>query len=222
MLFLVPTPIGNLDDITFRAVKVLNEVDQILAEDTRQSTKLLKHYDISSPMRSFHAHNEHGIVDQIISDLKGGKNYALITDAGTPAISDPGFLLVRACKKQGIDVSCLPGPTALIPALAASGIPCDKFFFEGFLPTKKGRKSRWDYLQTLKATIIIYESPYRVVKTLGEIKEYFGDNTQVCVAREISKVYEEITTKSAVLQFEDYSTRKSIKGEFVIVISKIG
>jgi len=220
MLYLVPTPIGNLNDITFRAIEVLREVDQILAEDTRQSAKLLKHFDISTSMRSFHAHNEHGILDQIINQLSSGKDFALISDAGTPAISDPGFLLVRACKENGIEVSCLPGATAFIPALAASGIPCDKFFFEGFLPTKKGRKTRWEYLTSLNTTIVLYESPFRIVKTLNDIKEHFGSEILVCVAREISKMYEEISTRPVIDLLEDYTSRKSIKGEFVIIVSK--
>jgi len=220
MLYLVPTPIGNLKDITFRAIEVLKSVDQILAEDTRQSGKLLKHYDISTPMRSFHAHNEHKLVDSIVLELLSGKIFALITDAGTPAISDPGFLLVRACREKDIDVTCLPGATAFVPALAASGIPCDKFFFEGFLPVKKGRKSRLEFLAQLNTTIVLYESPFRVVRTLNDIKEYFGEDVLVSVVREISKVYEEIATAPVGKIIEEFSSRASLKGEFVLIISK--
>lgn len=220
MLYLVPTPVGNLEDMTFRAINVLKEVDLILAEDTRTSGKLMKHFEISTPMRSFHAHNEHGVLDQIITTLQSGSEIALITDAGTPAISDPGFLLVRAAVDLGIKVTCLPGATAFVPALAASGLPSDRFHFEGFLPTKKGRKTRWEYLKTLQNTIVLYESPYRIVKALKEIQDHFGEDTQVCIAREISKMYEEITTTSVSAQLDDYGQRKSIKGEFVIIIGK--
>ncbi len=220
MLYLVPTPIGNLKDITLRAIEVLKSVDQILAEDTRQSAKLLKHYDISTPMRSFHAHNEHKLVDSIVQELLNAKTFALITDAGTPAISDPGFLLVRACRLKGINVTCLPGATAFVPALAASGIPCDKFFFEGFLPVKKGRKSRLEYLAQLNTTIVLYESPFRVLRTLNDIKEYFGEDTLVSAVREISKIYEEVLTAPVQEIIKEYSSRTSVKGEFVIVISR--
>ena len=220
MLYLVPTPIGNLKDMTFRAIDTLNEVDLILAEDTRTSGKLLKHFDIKTPMRSFHAHNEHGITDQIITQLKTGADIALITDAGTPAISDPGFLLVRACRSANIDVACLPGATAFVPALASSGIPCDKFFFEGFLPQKKGRKTRWEYLVSLNTTVVLYESPHRINKALNEIVTHFGEERQVSVCREISKVYEEVLTGTASDLLENFKERKSVKGEFVVVISK--
>ena len=220
MLYLVPTPIGNLKDMTFRAIDTLNEVDLILAEDTRTSGKLLKHFDIKTPMRSFHAHNEHGITDQIITQLKTGADIALITDAGTPAISDPGFLLVRACRSANIDVACLPGATAFVPALASSGIPCDKFFFEGFLPQKKGRKTRWEYLVSLNTTVVLYESPHRINKALNEIVTHFGQERQVSVCREISKVYEEVLTGTASDLLENFKERKSVKGEFVVVISK--
>ncbi|MDG2448360.1 MAG: 16S rRNA (cytidine(1402)-2'-O)-methyltransferase [Saprospiraceae bacterium] len=220
MLYLVPTPIGNLKDMTLRSLEVLGEVDLILAEDTRLSGKLLKHYDISTPMRSFHAHNEHGITEQIVTQLSGGIKMALITDAGTPSISDPGFLLVRACRAQDINVICLPGATAFVPVLAASGLPCDKFYFEGFLPNKKGRKTRWEYLATLDTTIVFYESPYRVLKALEEIQVHFGPERMVSIGREISKIYEEIKTASVADLLEDFKSRKSIKGEFVIVVSK--
>ena len=220
MLYLVPTPIGNLKDMTFRSIEVLEEVDLILAEDTRQSGKLLKHYEISTPMRSFHAHNEHGITEQIVSQLLNGTTMALITDAGTPGISDPGFLLVRACKENDINVICLPGATAFVPVLVASGLPCDKFYFEGFLPHKKGRQTRWEYLSKLDTTIVLYESPYRLIKALEEISTHFGAEKMVSIGREISKVYEEIITAPVETLLEEFKTRKSIKGEFVLVISK--
>jgi len=172
MLYLVPTPVGNLSDMTYRAVEVLKTVSYILAEDTRTSGRLLKHYEIETSMRSYHAHNEHKTVDRIIDELKTEVDIALITDAGTPAISDPGFLLVRACHENDIAVTCLPGATALIPALASSGIPCDRFHFEGFLPHKKGRQTRWKYLAQLEHTIALYESPHRIKKCLKEISEY--------------------------------------------------
>ena len=220
MLYLVPTPIGNLKDMTFRSIEVLEEVDLILAEDTRQSGKLLKHYEISTPMRSFHAHNEHGITEHIVSQLLNGTSMALITDAGTPGISDPGFLLVRACKENDINVICLPGATAFVPVLVASGLPCDKFYFEGFLPHKKGRQTRWEYLSKLDTTIVLYESPYRLIKALEEISTHFGAEKMVSIGREISKVYEEIITAPVETLLEEFKTRKSIKGEFVLVISK--
>lgn len=220
MLYLVPTPIGNLKDMTFRSIEVLEEVDLILAEDTRQSGKLLKHYEVSTPMRSFHAHNEHGITEKIVSQLLNGTRMALITDAGTPGISDPGFLLVRACKENDINVICLPGATAFVPVLVASGLPCDKFYFEGFLPHKKGRRTRWEYLSKLDTTIVLYESPYRLIKALEEISTHFGAEKMVSIGREISKVYEEIITAPVETLLEEFKTRKSVKGEFVLVISK--
>jgi 16S rRNA (cytidine1402-2'-O)-methyltransferase len=220
MLYLVPTPIGNLKDMTFRSIDVLEEVDLILAEDTRQSGKLLKHYEVSTPMRSFHAHNEHGITEKIVSQLLNGTRMALITDAGTPGISDPGFLLVRACKENDINVICLPGATAFVPVLVASGLPCDKFYFEGFLPHKKGRQTRWEYLSKLDTTIVLYESPYRVIKALEEISTHFSAEKMVSIGREISKVYEEIITAPVETLLEEFKTRKSVKGEFVLVISK--
>ncbi|MEE9371844.1 MAG: 16S rRNA (cytidine(1402)-2'-O)-methyltransferase [Saprospiraceae bacterium] len=216
----MPTPIGNLKDITLRSLEVLGDVDLILAEDTRQSGKLLNHYNISTPMRSFHTHNEHGITDQIILQLKSGIDMALITDAGTPGISDPGFLLVRACKEKDINVTCLPGATAFVPVLAASGLPCDKFYFEGFLPNKKGRKTRWEFLSNLDTTVVIYESPYRVLKALEEIIVHYGSERKVSVGREISKMYEEIITGNVGLILDNFKARTSIKGEFVIVIAK--
>ena len=220
MLYVVPTPVGNLSDITFRAIEVLQSVDLILAEDTRHSGKLLKHFQIETPMRSYHAHNEHKIVEGIVDEIKKGKSMALITDAGTPGISDPGFLLIHAFKNENITVTTLPGPTAFVPALVSSGIPCDKFFFEGFLPVKKGRKTRFLWLYELNTTIVLYESPFRLIKTLKEIEEYFGKERKVCVAREISKVYEEIVTGSVEEIKQQFDSRPKIKGEIVLIISK--
>ncbi len=216
-LYLVPTPIGNLDDMTFRAIKVLQEVDIILAEDTRTSGKLLKHFEISTPMRSFHMHNEHKILDNIIEKLRGGEVMALISDAGTPAISDPGFLLTRACIKNNIDVECLPGATAFVPALVNSGLPNDKFVFEGFLPVKRGRQTRLKFLADETRTMIFYESPHKLIKTLNNFTEFFGEDRSVSVSREISKLYEE-TFRGTLKEVLDYFTNKTPKGEFVIVV----
>ena len=217
MLFLVPTPIGNLDDITLRAIKTLNDCDVVLSEDTRTSGKLLKHYNIDKPLWSFHAFNEHKALKNIIDHLKQGKNIALISDAGTPGISDPGFLLVRECQSNDIKVSCLPGATAFVPALVASGMTTDKFYFEGFLPHKKGRQTRWKFLCLLDVTIILYESPHRLMKCLEEIKEFVGEHRRVCVAREISKIYEEFITMP-VSDLIVHFTAHPAKGEIVIVI----
>lgn len=221
MLYLVPTPIGNLEDITLRALHILRSADFILAEDTRTSGVLMKHYQITTPLRSYHAFNEHKIIESIIDQLKEGKNIALVTDAGTPGISDPGFLLVRACVKREIKVSCLPGPVAFIPLLVASGLPCDKFFFEGFLPHKKGRQTRWKYLCTLGHTFVLYESPHRLVKCLEEVIRYCGENRLVAVGREISKMFEEIKTGTA-LQVKEYYSSKPPKGEIVIAVAGHG
>jgi 16S rRNA (cytidine1402-2'-O)-methyltransferase len=219
MLYLVPTPIGNLEDITLRAITILKEVDLILAEDTRTTGKLLKHFDISTHTRSYHIHNEHKILDSIISDLKAGSKMALVSDAGTPSISDPGFLLIRECISNEIKVSCLPGPTAIIPALVSSGFPTDKFFFEGFLPHKKGRQSRLKFLASLGSTCILYESPHRVVKCLKELKEHFGPERKACVSREISKIYEEHSRGSLEELHLEYESRSAVKGEIVIIVS---
>ena len=219
MLYLIPTPIGNREDITQRALRLLGDVDLILAEDTRTSGPLLKHYGIETPMRAYHAHNEHALVDQLVTELKAGATYALITDAGTPGISDPGFLLVRACREAAIDVSCLPGPAAFVPALAASGIPCDRFHFEGFLPHKKGRQTRLQYLAELPNTFVLYESPHRIAKLLGQLAEHCGPDRQASVAREISKLYEEITTDTLAALYADYSARGKVKGEIVVVVA---
>ena len=221
MLYIVPTPVGNLKDMTYRAVEVLKEVAHILAEDTRTSGRLLKHFEIETPMRSYHAHNEHKSVDRIIEELLAGVNIALISDAGTPAISDPGFLLVRACHEHDIPVTCLPGATALIPALASSGIPCDRFHFEGFLPHKKGRQTRWKHLAQLDHTIAHYESPHRIIKCVKEIIEYLGPNRETAVIKEISKIYETIYKGRAEAVLETLEALPSIKGEFVVVIGSV-
>lgn len=217
-LFLVPTPIGNLEDITFRAIKVLKEVDLILAEDTRNSGKLLKHFDIATPMLSHHMHNEHKSVDQLVGRLQAGETFALISDAGTPAISDPGFLLTRACVEAGIQVDCLPGATAFVPALVNSGLPNDKFVFEGFLPVKKGRQTRLKLLAEENRTMIFYESPHKLLKTLSHFIEYFGADRQVSVSREITKLHEETIRGTAEEVLRHY-TQKPPKGEIVIIVA---
>ena len=216
-LFLVPTPIGNLEDITFRSVHILNEVDLILAEDTRTSGKLLKHFDIKTPMQSFHMHNEHKVLDKMIDKLKLGIKIALISDAGTPGISDPGFLLVRACVEQGIDTECLPGATALIPALLQSGFPTDRFIFEGFLPPKKGRQTRLKLWSEETRTIVFYESPHKIVKTLSQLQEFVGGDRRLSVSRELSKKFEE-TVRGTVNELILHFSKKAPKGEFVIVL----
>lgn len=217
-LFVVPTPIGNLEDMTFRAISTLKSVDLILAEDTRNSVKLLKHFDISTPMQSYHMHNEHKILKTIIEKLKSGLQIALISDAGTPAISDPGFLLTRACVEQGIAVSCLPGPTAFVPALVSSGLPCDRFVFEGFLPPKKGRQTRLKLLAQEKRTSVIYVSPHKLIKTFEEIANFFGPDRLISVSRELSKLYEE-NRRGSIKSMLDYYTKNPAKGEIVLVIS---
>jgi len=217
-LYLIPTPIGNLDDMTFRAVKVLKQVDLILAEDTRNSGKLLKHFDINTHMQSHHMHNEHKTVESVVQQIKNGKTVALISDAGTPAISDPGFLLTRACVEAGIEVDCLPGATAFVPALVNSGFPNDKFVFEGFLPVKKGRQTRLQLLAEETRTVIFYESPHKLVKTLGQFVEYFGEDRRVSVSREITKLHEETIRGTATEVLEHYQS-KPPKGEIVIVVS---
>ncbi|WP_452220143.1 16S rRNA (cytidine(1402)-2'-O)-methyltransferase [Lacinutrix salivirga] len=216
-LFIVPTPIGNLKDITFRAVEVLKDVDLILAEDTRTSGKLLKHFEIGTPMQSHHMHNEHRMVEAVIQKLKSGVTIALISDAGTPAISDPGFLLTRACIEHYIEVDCLPGATAFVPALVNSGLPNDKFIFEGFLPVKKGRQTRLLLLAEETRTIIFYESPHKLIKTLTHFCEYFGEERQVSVSRELTKLYEE-TIRGTAKQVLEHYTNKPPKGEIVIVV----
>jgi 16S rRNA (cytidine1402-2'-O)-methyltransferase len=217
-LYLVPTPIGNLKDMTFRAVEVLQEVDLILAEDTRTSGKLLKYFEISTQMHSHHMHNEHRTTEGIVARIKGGETVALISDAGTPAISDPGFLLTRACVEAGIEVDCLPGATAFVPALVNSGLPNDKFVFEGFLPPKKGRQTRFLALAEEKRTIIFYESPHKLLKTLGHFVEYFGEDRQVSVSREITKLHEE-TIRGTATEVLAHYTNKPPKGEIVIIVA---
>ena len=216
-LYLVPTPIGNLEDITLRAIRILKEVDVILAEDTRTSGKLLKHYNIETPMLSHHMHNEHRMVDRIVDRIEAGETFALISDAGTPAISDPGFLLSRACIERGIEVDCLPGATAFVPALVNSGLPNEKFVFEGFLPVKKGRQTRLKLLAEETRTIIFYESPHKLVKTLGHFETYFGEDRLVSVSREISKIYEE-TRRGTVKEIKEHFTDHPPKGEIVIIL----
>ncbi|CAL2088362.1 Ribosomal RNA small subunit methyltransferase I [Tenacibaculum dicentrarchi] len=216
-LYLVPTPIGNLEDITLRALRVLKEVDFILAEDTRTSGKLLKHFEIGTQMHSHHMHNEHKSVDGVLNRLKNGETCALISDAGTPAISDPGFLLTRACVQQNIDVECLPGATAFVPALVNSGLPNDKFVFEGFLPVKKGRQTRLTLLSEENRTMIFYESPHKLLKTLAHFGEYFGQDRQISVSRELTKLFEE-TKRGTVAEVLSYYTLKPAKGEIVIVV----
>lgn len=216
-LYLVPTPIGNLQDFTYRAVEVLNTVDLILAEDTRTSSKLLKHYNISKPLTAFHQHNEHKSLDKIIDKLNSGSTIALVSDAGTPGISDPGFLLVRACVENNIDVECLPGATAFVPALVSSGFPCDKFVFEGFLPHKKGRQTRLKLLQEENRTIVFYESPHRLLKTLRQFKEYFGDERKIAVCRELTKIHEEVIRGTAE-ELINYYNANTLKGEIVIIV----
>jgi|TARA_B110000091_G_scaffold56334_1_gene61856 16S rRNA (cytidine1402-2'-O)-methyltransferase len=216
-LYLVPTPIGNLKDITFRAIEVLKEVDLILAEDTRTSGKLLKYYDVSTHMQSHHMHNEHKTVDHVVRRIINGETIALISDAGTPAISDPGFLLTRACVEAEIEVDCLPGATAFVPALVNSGLPNDKFVFEGFLPVKKGRQTRLLILAEETRTIIFYESPHKLLKTLGHIVEFFGSYRAVSVSREITKLHEE-TIRGTATEVLAYYTVKPPKGELVLVV----
>ncbi|NQY05154.1 MAG: 16S rRNA (cytidine(1402)-2'-O)-methyltransferase [Flavobacteriaceae bacterium] len=216
-LYLVPTPIGNLEDMTFRAITVLKEVDMILAEDTRTSGKLLKHFEINTPMQSHHMHNEHKTVEGIVNKLKSGQTFALISDAGTPAISDPGFLLTRACVENEIAVECLPGATAFVPALVNSGLPNDKFVFEGFLPVKKGRQTRLLLLAEETRTMIFYESPHKLIKTLTQFREYFGEDRKVSVSRELSKLYEE-TTRGTAAEVLSYYQNTPPKGEIVVIV----
>ena len=218
ILYIVPTPVGNLEDMTFRAIKVLKEADLILAEDTRTSSVLLKHYDIKGRLESHHKFNEHKTSSMIKERILAGLNVALISDAGTPGISDPGFLVVRECVRAGVEVQCLPGATAFVPALVSSSLPCERFCFEGFLPQKKGRQTRLQMLQTEERTMIFYESPYRVVKTLSQFAEYYGADRQVAVCREISKIYEECVRGSldeVIAHFQSHEPR----GEFVILLA---
>ncbi|MEO6882818.1 MAG: 16S rRNA (cytidine(1402)-2'-O)-methyltransferase [Bacteroidia bacterium] len=216
-LFLVPTPIGNLEDMTLRAIRILKEVDVILAEDTRTTGFLLKHFEIEKKMFSHHLHNEHSSVDALVQRLLSGEKIALVSDAGTPAISDPGFLLVRACIRAGIAVECLPGATAFVPALVNSGLPADRFCFEGFLPPKKGRNTRMFQLQNEVRTMIFYESPFRLVKTLTEFCTHFGAERKASVSRELTKLFEE-TQRGSIQELVTYFSQKTVKGEIVIVV----
>lgn len=217
-LFIVPTPIGNLEDITLRAIRILKEVDLILAEDTRQTSKLLSHYEVDTRMKSHHLFNEHKTINGIIDLLAAGKQIALVSDAGTPGISDPGYLLIRACVKNQIEIECLPGATAFVPALVNSGIPSDHFIFEGFLPPKKGRKTKLEKLAQEPYTIILYESPYRLVKTLKQLLEYMGEDRQVSVSRELTKIHEE-TVRGTIEEVLSHFENHGVKGEIVIIIS---
>ncbi|MDR0791872.1 MAG: 16S rRNA (cytidine(1402)-2'-O)-methyltransferase [Chitinophagaceae bacterium] len=220
MLYLVPTPLGNLKDITFRAIEILQQTDVILCEDTRTSSTLLRHYNIQKPLSPYHQHNEHKIVAHIIEQLQAGKTMALITDAGTPGISDPAFLLVRECVKNNIKVECLPGATAFIPALVNSGLPINRFVFEGFLPLKKGRQTLFKKLAEEERTMVFYESPVRLVKTLEEMITYFGADRPCCVSRELTKIYEE-NKNGALLDVVQYFRQKPVKGEIVIVVQGV-
>ena len=216
-LYLVPTPIGNLDDITLRAIKVLKEADLILAEDTRTTGVLLKHLDIKNQMHSYHIFNEHKTVQNLVEKLKGGQKIALVSDAGTPGISDPGFLIVRECLRNDIKVECLPGPTAFVPALVKSGLPTDAFVFEGFLPVKKGRQTKLKQLIEEDRTMVFYESPHRLLKTLEQFLEYFGAERQASVSRELTKLFEE-TVNGTLQELINFYTTKPVKGELVIVV----
>lgn len=217
-LTVIPTPVGNLEDMTFRAIRLLKEADLILAEDTRTSGFLMKHFEIHTPMQSYHKFNEHKTVENIVQRIKAGLKVALISDAGTPSISDPGFLVVRQCVENEIEVECLPGATAFVPALVASGIPSDKFCFEGFLPQKKGRHTRLTKLSTETRTLIFYESPFRLAKTLAQFAEYFGAERNASVSREISKLFEE-TKRGTLTELAQYFTEHPPKGEIVIIVS---
>ena len=216
-LYLVPTPIGNMEDITLRAIRILKEVDVILAEDTRTSGNLLRHLDISKPMTAFHIRNEHQVVEHIADRIEAGETMALVTDAGTPAISDPGFLLVRECVKRNIEVECLPGATAFVPALVNSGLPAEKFIFEGFLPHKKGRQTKLKAVAEYPYTTILYESPFRLVKTLQQLIEVCGPDRQVSVARELTKIHEE-NARGTLAEVLAHFSQKEVKGEIVIVL----
>ena len=216
-LYIVPTPIGNLEDITLRAIRVLKEVDLILAEDTRNTSFLLKHLEIVKPLKSYHMHNEHKTVSDMVALIESGQKIALVSDAGTPAISDPGFLLVRECIRAGVDVECLPGPTAFVPALVNSGLPCDAFVFVGFLPQKKGRQTKLLELKEETRTMIFYESPFRLLKALEEFKEHFGSDRLASVSRELTKMFEE-NKRGTVNELITYFSQKTIKGEIVVVV----
>ncbi len=216
-LYLLPTPIGNLEDITLRAIRILKEVDLILAEDTRTSGVLLKHYGISRPLKSHHIHNEHSAVQAIARQITEGMNIALISDAGTPSISDPGFLLVRTCIEAGVEIECLPGPTSFVPALVVSGLPSERFRFEGFLPPKKGRKTRLEELAQIDCTMIFFESPHRIIKTLKEMVLYFGAHRKASLSRELTKIHEE-TLRGTLAGLSEIAEKRNMKGEMVLVV----
>ncbi len=220
-LYIVPTPIGNLEDITLRAIRVLKEVSLILAEDTRTSSFLLKHLQITTQLQSHHMHNEHRTVESVAQRIEAGESVALITDAGTPGISDPGFLLVRTCVEKGIDVECLPGATAFVPALVSSGLPCDRFVFEGFLPQKKGRNKRIEALKEEVRTIVFYESPFRLVKLLTQLSEVYGGDRKASVSRELTKLHEE-TARGTLTELASYFEKKGVKGEIVVIVEGKG
>ena len=217
MLYIVPSPIGNLADITLRAIEILRSVDLVLAEDTRTSSRLLRHYDVDKPSTPYHQHNEHKIVNHLCEQMLAGKTMALLTDAGTPGVSDPAFLLVRECIRQGIKVECLPGATAFVPALVNSGLPMNRFCFEGFLPQKKGRQTHLKSLVDESRTMVFYESPMRLLRTLKDLAEYFGEQRQCCVSRELTKIYEE-NKRGTLKEVFDYFNEKAVKGEIVIVV----
>ena len=221
MLYIVPTPIGNLQDMTLRGVEILKSVDLILAEDTRVTGKLLKYFEIDKPLRSFHANNEHKVLENIGGQLQSGTTMALVSDAGTPAISDPGFLLTRYCREHNIAVNCLPGATAFVPALVVSGLPANRFHFEGFLPAKKGRQTRITYLSQLESTIVLYESPHKIIKCLGQLNDIMGDR-QATLCREISKLYEEIIHGSFTEIKAKLEEKDKVKGEIVLVVAGLG
>lgn len=218
MLYLVPTPVGNLEDMTLRAIRLLGEATAVLAEDTRTSGLLLKHYGIATPLRPYHAHNEHRVTEQLVGEMQAGAIFALVSDAGTPGISDAGFLLVRACHAAGVPVSCLPGATALVPALVQSGLPCDRFHFEGFLPHKKGRQTRLQWLATYPYTLVIYESPHRLARLLAELAEHCGGERPAAVVREISKIHEETRTGTLAELAAFYAAADKVRGEIVVVV----
>ena len=218
-LCIVPTPIGNLEDITLRAIRVLKACDLIIAEDTRVTRNLLNHLGIQKKVISFHTNNEHAQLNEMLRIIQQSTLVALVSDAGTPGISDPGFLLIRACVEQGISLECLPGPTAFVPALVSSGIPCDRFYFEGFLPHKKGRQTRLEYIASMDCTVVLYESPYRLIKTLEQLATHVGGNRKICVSKEISKMFES-HFRGTVDQAIEHFNSVAIKGEFVLIISK--
>jgi len=217
-LYLVPTPIGNLEDITLRAIRILKEVNLVLAEDTRTTSVLTQRYEIKTPVIPYHQHNEHHLTPQMVERIKGGENIAIVTDAGTPGISDPGFLLARACIAEGVEVECLPGATAFVPALVDSGIPCNTFYFEGFLPQKKGRNTKLQQLKEESRTMIFYESPFRLVKTLEQFCETFGPDRKASVSRELSKLHEE-TARGTLAELVTHFKSKTVKGEIVIIVA---